>query len=51
MSITTSETSSWYYGAEIFKKLIEEKTNYTVKLFANEQLSGGDQVRGSRAYI
>lgn len=46
MAITASETSAWYFGAEIFKKAIEEKTDYTVTLFANEQLGGGDQVRG-----
>lgn len=46
MAITASETSAWYYGAEIFKDIIEEKTDYTVRLFANEQLGGGDQVRG-----
>ena len=46
MAITASETSAWYYGAEIFKNLVEEKTDYTVKLFPNEQLGGGDQVNG-----
>ncbi len=48
MAITASETSSWYEGAKIFKQIIEEKTEgrYTVTLFPNEQLAGGDQQRG-----
>jgi tripartite ATP-independent transporter DctP family solute receptor len=48
MAITASETSSWYAGAQIFKEMIEEKTEgrYTVSLFPNEQLAGGDQQRG-----
>jgi tripartite ATP-independent transporter DctP family solute receptor len=48
MNITTSETSVWFVGGQEFKRIIEEKTNgrYKVSLFGNEQLSGGDLVKG-----
>ncbi|MGI6687939.1 MAG: DctP family TRAP transporter solute-binding subunit [Christensenellales bacterium] len=48
MAITASETSSWYEGGKVFKQIVEEKTEgrYTVTLFPNEQLAGGDQQRG-----
>jgi len=48
MAITASETSSWYVGAVRFKEIIEEKTEgrYTISIFPNEQLAGGDQQRG-----
>ncbi|SET08153.1 tripartite ATP-independent transporter solute receptor, DctP family [Natronincola peptidivorans] len=48
MSITVSENSSWYEGATLFGELLEERTNgrYLVDVYPNEQLSGGDTVRG-----
>ena len=48
MNITTAETSVWFVAAKEFKRLVEEKTNgrYKISLFGNEQLSGGDQVKG-----
>lgn len=48
MNVTTSESSVWMVGAETFKEIVEEKTNgrYTVSIFPNEQLSGGDLQKG-----
>jgi tripartite ATP-independent transporter DctP family solute receptor len=48
MNVTTSESSVWMVGAREFKRLVEEKTNgrYTISIFPNEQLSGGDLVKG-----
>jgi len=48
MSITTSESSVWMVGATEFKKTVEEKTGgrYKISIFPNEQLSGGDLVKG-----
>jgi tripartite ATP-independent transporter DctP family solute receptor len=48
MNVTTSESSVWMVGAREFKRLVEEKTEgrYTISIFPNEQLSGGDLVKG-----
>ena len=48
MSVTPSESSVWMVGAREFKRLIEERTEgrYTISIFPNEQLSGGDMVKG-----
>ncbi|MDR1242645.1 MAG: DctP family TRAP transporter solute-binding subunit [Deltaproteobacteria bacterium] len=48
MNITTAETSVWFVAAREFKRIVEEKTEgrYRVSLFGNEQLSGGDLVKG-----
>lgn len=48
MTITVSETSTWWAGAEKFAELLDEKSDgrMTVNLFANEQLSGGDPAAG-----
>lgn len=44
MSVTTSETSTWFLGAEKLAEDIEEETDGRIKIevFANEQLSGGE---------
>ncbi len=44
MSVTTSETSTWFLGAEKLAEDIEKETDGRIKIdvFANEQLSGGD---------
>jgi tripartite ATP-independent transporter DctP family solute receptor len=48
MNVTTSESSVWMVGANEFKRLVEEKTGgrYMISVFPNEQLSGGDLVKG-----
>ncbi|MDR1741983.1 MAG: DctP family TRAP transporter solute-binding subunit [Synergistaceae bacterium] len=48
MNVTTSESSVWMVGAKEFKRLVEEKTGgkYLISIFPNEQLSGGDLVKG-----
>lgn len=48
MTITVSETSTWWAGAEKFGELLDEKSGgrMTLNLFANEQLSGGDPAAG-----
>ncbi|MCD8350310.1 MAG: DctP family TRAP transporter solute-binding subunit [Planctomycetaceae bacterium] len=48
MSVTTSETSVWMVAAREFKRIVEEKTEgrYKVSIYPNEQLSGGDMVKG-----
>lgn len=48
MTITVSETSTWWAGAEKFADLLDEKSDgrMTLNLFANEQLSGGDPAAG-----
>lgn len=47
MSITTSETGSWYFGAKEFKRLVEERTNgrFRISIYPNEQLASGDQTK------
>ncbi len=44
MSVTTSETSTWFLGAEKLAEDIEKETDGRIKIevFANEQLSGGE---------
>lgn len=48
MSVTTADTSSWVQGAKKFAELVDEKSNgnIEVKVFPNEQLSGGSQSKG-----
>ncbi|MBQ7736918.1 MAG: DctP family TRAP transporter solute-binding subunit [Oscillospiraceae bacterium] len=48
LNITTGETSVWQVAANTFKQLIEERTEgrYTISIFPNEQLSGGDMQKG-----
>ncbi|WP_205881169.1 DctP family TRAP transporter solute-binding subunit [Leucobacter insecticola] len=48
MTITVSETSTWWAGAEKFGELLDEKSDgrMTLNIFANEQLSGGDPAAG-----
>ncbi|MBD1378932.1 DctP family TRAP transporter solute-binding subunit [Bacillus sp. IB182487] len=48
MSVTVSESSTWYKGAMHFAKEVEEKTNGRIKtkVYANEQLSAGDSAKG-----
>lgn len=48
MTITVSETSTWWAGAERFGELLDEKSDgrMTLSIFANEQLSGGDPAAG-----
>jgi tripartite ATP-independent transporter DctP family solute receptor len=48
MSVTTADTSSWTQGAKKFAELVAEKSdgNIEVKVFPNEQLSGGSQSKG-----
>ncbi|WP_461204652.1 DctP family TRAP transporter solute-binding subunit [Clostridium sp. DL1XJH146] len=48
MSVTTSDSSTWTKGAEKFAELVSEKTDgrVTVKVYPNEQLSGGNQSKG-----
>ncbi|WP_029089523.1 DctP family TRAP transporter solute-binding subunit [Brevibacterium album] len=47
-TITTSDSSTWYEGAERFGELLEEKSDgrMTLNIVANEQLSGGDPAAG-----
>lgn len=44
MSVTVSESSTWYQAAEKLAQDVEEETDgrITIELYANEQLSGGD---------
>lgn len=48
MTISSSEASTWWAGAEKFGELLAEKSDGRMKLsvFAGDQLSGGDQVAG-----
>lgn len=48
MSVTTADSSTWTKGAKKFSELVSEKTNgrVTVKVYPNEQLSGGNQGKG-----
>jgi len=48
MSVTTAEGSSWTKGANKFAELVKERTDgkVEVKVFPNEQLSGGNQGKG-----
>lgn len=47
-TVTSSETSSWYAGAERFAEILEERSDgrMVVNIHANEQLSGGDPAAG-----
>lgn len=47
MSITSTDSSTWYAGAKKFADLVKERTNgkVTIKIFPNEQLSGGNQAK------
>ncbi|WP_072312700.1 DctP family TRAP transporter solute-binding subunit [Agrococcus sp. Marseille-P2731] len=48
MTITVSDTSSWYMGAEVFAEQLDELSDGRMQLsiYANEQLSGGDPAAG-----
>lgn len=48
MSVTTADTSSWTLGAKKFAEIVKEKTkgNVEIKVYPNEQLSGGNQGKG-----
>ncbi|MGO3147676.1 MAG: DctP family TRAP transporter solute-binding subunit [Leucobacter sp.] len=48
MSVTTSETSTWYRGAEKFAEIVDEQSDgrITISVFANDTLSAGDAVAG-----
>ncbi|MCC3265950.1 DctP family TRAP transporter solute-binding subunit [Arthrobacter gengyunqii] len=47
-TVTVSDTSSWYMGAERFAEILNEESDgrITVNVYANEQLSGGDPAAG-----
>lgn len=48
MSVTTSETSTWFKGAERFAEIVAEESDgrITISVFANDSLSAGDAVAG-----
>ena len=48
MSVTTADQSSWTLGAKKFAELVKDKTGgkVEVKVYPNEQLSGGNQSKG-----
>ncbi len=48
MSVTTSETSTWFKGAEKFAEIVAEESDgrITISVFANDSLSAGDAVAG-----
>ncbi|HAQ40419.1 MAG TPA: C4-dicarboxylate ABC transporter substrate-binding protein [Clostridiales bacterium] len=47
-STTTADTSTWTLGAKKFAEIVGEKSNgrIEVKVYPNEQLSGGNQSKG-----
>jgi len=47
LSHNTGDTTTWHKGAEKFAELISEATegDFSVRVFPNAQLSGGDQMR------
>src|SRR5699024_10930042 len=47
-TVTSSESSTWYAGAERFAEVLDEQSDgrMQVDIFANEQLSGGDPAAG-----
>ena len=48
MTVTTSDTSTWYLGAERFAELVAEKSDGRIEIsvFANDSLSAGDALAG-----
>ncbi len=48
MSVTGSEQSTWTAGAKKFAEIVKEKTKgeIEIKVYPNEQLSGGNQAKG-----
>lgn len=48
MSISVGEATTWYKAADHFAKEVEEQTDgrIKIKVYANEQLSAGDQTKG-----
>lgn len=48
MTVTTSDTSSWYLGAKKFAEEVEANSDgrITVNVFANDSLSAGDALAG-----
>jgi len=53
MSVTTAEGSTWTKGAQKFADLVKERTKgkVEVKVYPNEQLSGGNQGKGIEMLI
>ncbi len=47
LSHNTGENSTWHLGSERFAELVAERTDgaFSVRVFPNAQLSGGDQMR------
>lgn len=48
MSVTTADSSTWTLGAKKFADLVKERSKgqIEIKVFPNEQLSGGNQPKG-----
>lgn len=48
MTVTTSDTSTWYQGAERFAEIVDEKSDgrISINVFANDSLSAGDALAG-----
>lgn len=48
MNVTTGDTSVWMVAAKGFKERVEAGTDgrYIISIYGNEQLSGGDMVKG-----
>lgn len=48
LSTAVPATSHWHIGAEAFVKMVEERTGgrYKIRIFSNDELSGGNQVVG-----
>lgn len=52
-TVTAGDSSTWYAGAEKFAEIVDERSEgrMQVSIFANEQLSGGDQVAGAEQLV
>lgn len=48
LSTAVPATSHWHFGAEAFVKMVDERTGgkYKIRIFSNDELSGGNQVVG-----
>ena len=48
MNVTLSDSSVWQVAANVFRELVEERTEgrYRVRIYSGEQLSGGDVKKG-----
>ncbi len=53
MSVTTADSSTWTLGAKKFAELVQERSGgkIIIKVFPNEQLSGGNQAKGIEMLI